>query len=124
MRILFGSPPGVGHLQPMLPLAVKLRHRGHEVVWVTGADGCDWVRSADIHAIPVGPTTRERFAEYMRRWPEAASLRGEERSEHMFPRLFAAVGAPPVFPPALQLAKQWRPDIVVSDAADFAWPAV
>jgi len=124
MRILFGSSPGTGHVQPMLPLALALQARGHEVLWATGPDGCEWVRGAGVAAAEVGLPTRARMVEYRRRWPESAALSGEESVAYMFPRLFGAVTAGASFMPLLALAREWRPHLVVSEAADFASPPV
>ncbi|HUP86222.1 MAG TPA: glycosyltransferase [Acidimicrobiales bacterium] len=124
MRVLFSSSSGVGHVQPMLPLALGMRARGHEVRWVTAEDGCHWVRGSGIDAAAAGPTTRERMAEYERRWPAYAALRGEARAEMMFPRLFGDVAAHAMFRPLLDIARRWQPELIVSEAADFASPVV
>ncbi|MEO3778846.1 nucleotide disphospho-sugar-binding domain-containing protein [Micromonospora sp. B11E3] len=39
MRVLVVSAPLIGHVFPLLPLAVALRQAGHEVLVATGADG-------------------------------------------------------------------------------------
>lgn len=36
-RILIGSVPVRGHINPLLPLAARMVERGHEVVWITHA---------------------------------------------------------------------------------------
>lgn len=64
------------------------------------------------------------MAEYERRWPEYAALRGEARVEKTFPRLFGAVTAQSMFPGLLEVAREWQPDLVVSEAGDFAAPVV
>ena len=124
MRILFSSSSGAGHVQPVLPLAVAMRERGHDVRWFTAADGTRWVRAAGIHIAEGGATGPERMAEYQRRWPEHATLRGQERAAKMFPFLFGAVTAHAAFPRLFEVAREWRPDLVVSEAADFAAPIV
>jgi UDP:flavonoid glycosyltransferase YjiC (YdhE family) len=124
LRILFSSVSGAGHVQPVLPLAQAAMAAGHEVLWATGADAERWVTGVGVAHADAGPTTRDRMAAFLRLWPEAIEITGEERAAQMFPRLFGAVAAPAAFPALLELARRWQPDIVVSEAADFAAPVV
>lgn len=124
MRVLFASTPGVGHVQPMLPLAVALARRGHAVKWATATEAARWIEEAGIEHAEAGRGTPERMAEYLSRWPEARDLQGAERVAHMFPRLFGAVSAHHSYPALLGLARGWEPDIVVSEVAELAAPAV
>ncbi|HVM07489.1 MAG TPA: glycosyltransferase [Acidimicrobiales bacterium] len=124
MRVLFSSSSGVGHVQPVLPLAIAMRDRGHDVVWATAEDGCEWVRSAGVDTHVAGTAMGERMAQFAQRWPDVAAMRGEERAEKMFPLLFGAVTARAAFAELLELANQWRPDLIVSEAGDFAAPVV
>lgn len=124
MRVLFSSSSGAGHVQPVLPLAVAMQDRGHEVRWATALDGAHWVRAAGIEVVECGVTGSERMAQYEQRWPAYAALRGEARAEKMFPRLFGAVTAHASFPRLLEIARDWQPQLVVSEAGDFAAPVV
>jgi hypothetical protein len=38
MLILFVASPGLGHINPMLPLARAMKDRGHEVQWAVAAE--------------------------------------------------------------------------------------
>ena len=122
MRVLFTSPPAVGHVHPMVPLAHALQERGHDVRWATGPDACGRVDQAGITAVPVGLSAREQRAEYWRRYPEAKDLPGEELPDHMFPKMFGAVSTPARLADLLPLTKQWRPALVIHDAAELAGP--
>lgn len=124
MRVLFSSTPALGHAQPMLPLARTLRDRGHDVVWATAEPSRPRVEAAEIRTTRAGPTALERFGEFRSRWPEAASLRGEALAEFMFPRLFGDVGTEKMFGDLMAFTDEWRPDLVVSEAAEFAAPVV
>lgn len=123
-RVLFSSSPGAGHVQPLLPLALALRARGHDVLFATASDGCGWAEAAGIDTVVVGIDSRSRMAEYERRWPAFAALRGEARVEKMFPRLFGAITAHAAFPGLCETAESWQPQVVVSEAGDFAGPVV
>ena len=124
MRVLFSSTPAVGHVQPMLPLALYFKAGGHQVLWATGADGGERVRAAGIDTALAGWTAPERLLAYRERWPEASSLQGEALTEHMFPRLFGLISAHAAFDDLLAIGRRYSPDVVVSEAGDFAAPIV
>lgn len=124
MRLLVSSSPGLGHVQPMIPLAVEMQRRGHDVVWAVAADASPWVQQAGIATVVAGRSARDRRAEFDRRWPEYAALRGEALAEKMFPRLFGEVTAEALFGPLLEAARSWQPDLVLAEAGDFAAPVV
>ena len=122
MRVLFTSPSALGHIHPMVPLAQALQKRGHEVRWATGPEACSRVEQAGITAVPIGLTAGDSRAQYWRQYPDAKDLPGEELPAHMFPKMFGAVSTPPRLADLLPLTRQWRPAIVVHDAAEFAGP--
>lgn len=49
---------------------------------------------------------------------------GHELPGYVFPRLFGSVTAAAQFPELLDLARSWRPSVLVHDAGDLAAPAV
>src|SRR5262249_39240564 len=124
MRLLFSSTGGYGHLLPMLPLAVAARERGHHVLWATAREACRAIEAAGLGAAPAGASADHCLAEYARRWPEAAELEGRSATTHMFGRLFGAVAASAAAPDLERLARAWKPDLVVHEAAELAAPAV
>ncbi len=124
MRVLLMSPSGLGHVFPMVPLALALRDRGHEVRWLTGPDACRWLRDAGVDADPVGVTIQELRAEYHARYPEALAAAPRAKADHGFPHLFGELLPPHVVPDAVRIGQAWRPDLVVHDAAELAGPIV
>lgn len=124
MRILFSSTEGLGHIQPMLPLALKLRERGHHVLWATADPGRTRIAAEGIETVAAGISQADRQTEYERRWPESAALTGEALAAHFFPRSFGILDAPAMFGDLLPIARSWQPDIIVTDAAEFAAPVV
>ncbi len=122
MRVLFTSVPALGHVHPMVPLALALQERGHEVRWLTGPEGGDRLRPIGIDVDVHGPSFEALRAEHRRRYPEFASLRREQIPDHVFPRLFGEVVAPGAFEAAVAIARAWHPDLVVNDAAEFGGP--
>jgi UDP:flavonoid glycosyltransferase YjiC (YdhE family) len=124
MRLMFSSTGGWGHVLPMLPLALAAREGGHDVLWATATEGCPLIEAEGVAAAPAGLSAEGCLAEYARRWPLAANLEGRAASAHMFGRLFGAVAAPAAARDLELLARRWKPDLVVHEAAEFAAPAV
>jgi UDP:flavonoid glycosyltransferase YjiC (YdhE family) len=122
VRILVSTVPGVGHLHPVVPLAHALSARGHDLRWATGSDGCPIVEAAGLTAVPAGRGTAECLEEYFDRFPHARNLRGADGPVHMFPHLFGTVAAPHRLTDLLAVVNDWRPDVVVHDAAELAGP--
>jgi UDP:flavonoid glycosyltransferase YjiC (YdhE family) len=108
----------------MIPLAVASREQGHEVIFATASDSCDMIRSIGIETIAAGLTAAERMGTYRQRFPEAAQLAGNELPDHMFPHLFGAVAAPRMYADLVGPATDWRPKVIVCDAAELAGPVV
>jgi UDP:flavonoid glycosyltransferase YjiC (YdhE family) len=112
----------VGHINPLVPLARALVARGHELRWATGPDGCARVEQAGFNAVATGITQAERWTELGRSYPEIGDLQPQQRPDALFPKLFGAISAPPALADLLPLVEEWRPDLVVNDAAELASP--
>jgi len=123
VRILITTPAGVGHVHPMVPLAVALRDRGHDVLWATGPDTRAWAEAAGIRAVTAG-IGGGQMAEFWRRYPQARSLARTEVPDFMFPRMFGEIAAPVMLADLLRVTSDWAPQLVVHDAAEFAGPIV
>jgi UDP:flavonoid glycosyltransferase YjiC (YdhE family) len=124
VRVLFSSTSGLGHVQPMVPIALALQRAGHEVRWATGPSACDRIEAQGITAEPVGLGDQERMAAFRARHPEAAAMPGPELAAFMFPKLFGAIAAPAAIDGLLDLASRWRPDVIVHEQAELAAPAL
>ena len=122
MRVLFSSLSAIGHVHPLVPLARALRERGHEVRWATGADSCPVVEQAGIPAVAAGLVQAERLAEFWRRYPETRALPPQQWPDVMFPKVFGEISAPVALADLLPLVRDWRPAMVVHDAAELAAP--
>ena len=122
MRILFTTTPGWGHVHPIVPLARAFRARGDEVLWATGVETCGRLRSEGFEASAAGLDVRASLERVAHRFPELASLPPLERSGPMFTRIFADVRAPAMLADLLPLVRDWRPSVVIHDAAEFAAP--
>src|SRR4051812_31249954 len=124
MRVLVTSSPPIGHVHPLAPLATALQRAGHDLRWATGPDACAIVAAAGIEPVPAGLTATERREEYFRRYPEARQLAPDDLGGHMFPRLFGILSAPPMLDDLLAFVEDWRPDVVLHEAAELAAPIV
>jgi UDP:flavonoid glycosyltransferase YjiC (YdhE family) len=124
VRILLSSPGLIGHIHPLVPLAAALRDRGNDVRWATGPDGCERVRRAGFDAVAAGLAQGERWREFGRMHPEIDELPPHERPDVMFGKLFGEISAPAALADLLPVARAWRPDLIVNDAAELAGPIV
>jgi UDP:flavonoid glycosyltransferase YjiC (YdhE family) len=122
MRVLFTSTPAYGHVHPPIPLALALARRGHQVRWATGVEACARLARVGIDAVTAGLPEALRRPEYRRRYPEHATLPPEERPDHMFPKIFGAIAAPPMLDDLLPIVREWKPGLLVSDSAELAGP--
>ena len=112
----------MGHINPMVPLALALRDRGHHVRWATGPDAGPRLEAAGIGAVPVGVPWDDNRAALWARYPEIFSLPPAELPDHQFPKLFGEIVPPTMLPGLLEVTVAWQPDLVVHDAADFSGP--
>ena len=119
-RVLFTSPAGLGHIHPMVPLARAMVARGHEVLWAVPADGVDHVERTGIGAVAVAPAGLTSVTDVRQRYPELDALPPLEVGDVMFGKLFGAMAAPHMLAGLAPVALEWRPDLVVADAAEFA----
>ena len=108
----------------MIPLAVTSKAQGHEVIFATASDSCSMIRSIGIETIVAGLKDAERMGTYRQRFPEAAQLAGNELLDHRFPHLFGEITAPRMYAELLGPARDWRPEVIVCEAAEFAGPVV
>ena len=122
MRVLITSLSALGHVHPMVPLALALQEAGHAVRWLTGPDASDRLERVGIEAIALGPAFEPLRAEYRRRYPDAARLPPRAVPDHVFPHLFGEIAPPAMLPAAIGVVEAWRPDVVVNEAGDLAAP--
>ena len=122
MRVLFSSLGAIGHIHPLVPLAHALQAAGHDVRWATGPESCGRVERAGIPAVPAGQTQAERLSEFWRRYPETRQRPPQEWPDIMFPKMFGEISAPLALADLLPVVRDWRPAVVVHDAAELAAP--
>ena len=122
MRVLFTSTAGWGHVHPMVPLARALKDRGTEVVWAAPPAVCDRLERAGVPTRACGLTREVALREYRRVLAELQSLTPAGAADAMYPKLFGAVLAPAMVADVEPVARDWSPQLVVSESAEFAGP--
>ena len=114
MRILFTFAGGLGHLNPLLPLASAARDAGHHVA-LTGKPSVVATVAAD--GFVAFGTGAENDAGRTERAPLASVDR--EREERVLRESFGGAIARRRRSELLDVAGSWRPDVFVCDETDF-----
>lgn len=106
----------------MTPLASAFVERGHELRWATASEACVRLARGGFDARPAGGPARA-IPEVLRDNPDIVALPPGERPELLFAKIFATpdrVGA--TLTDVLSISAEWRPDLIVRDATEFAAP--
>jgi UDP:flavonoid glycosyltransferase YjiC (YdhE family) len=134
MRILFVSAPLIGHLYPMMPLALALRDAGHDVTVVAGGDALKRLPDGlpAVDAAPGFDFVRTARAVMVRHpligWQEIKGTAGTRGVSLLFAVVNEALG-----PGVRRAVRAVRPDLVVHEplavagalaAAEAGVPAV
>jgi UDP:flavonoid glycosyltransferase YjiC (YdhE family) len=121
MRVLFTAVAGTGHVHPLLPLAVAVHERGHDVVFAAEASACAAIQRHGLRAAPAGLSAAARAQEHAARFGiDRATVPPREHADMMFPYGFGAVATPPMVDALHDLTSDWRPDLLVHDATELA----
>lgn len=119
MRILFSTVKDIGHVTPLVPYAQRLRDLGHEVRVATSTDegAVVTLRKAGLVHAPFDRPAPDQLQAVMERVDE---LKGEEAIAFGFREGFAGVAARAAMPKLQQTIREFRPDIVIRESAEFA----
>ncbi len=121
MRIAFVTNPALGHLLPLLPLALAARDAGHDVVVIGGASVAGAVSRVGLRHVVAGPPDLPSVFAAI---PERAGLTGRRLAAVTWGKGFAGILAPALASATLELAREWRPDLVVhEDSEQGSWIA-
>jgi UDP:flavonoid glycosyltransferase YjiC (YdhE family) len=137
MRILFMTFPWESHYYPVVPVAWACRAAGHDVQVATMPSLVESVRASGLPAVPVGPAVRDLKELFGGRshiaglepegWPEdwparPGTLSAKQRGFLENMGAMQCVIARAMLDPLLAHARDWRPDLIVSDAVTLAGP--
>ncbi|MFI6846280.1 glycosyltransferase [Kitasatospora sp. NBC_00085] len=119
MRVLFTTTPAPGHFHPLVPLAAAARAAGHDVAFATGRSMLPEVTAMGLRGFAAGLSRDgDGDAEFLRIKESARGLppHGVEMDRVAIARILYGVRARRMAPDLLELAKSWRPDVIVRDS--------
>jgi L-noviosyl transferase len=111
----------MGHLLPSVPLARELRKQGNSVAFVTASGMAAAIEPDGFELLSAGPSMEVALAEAARR--TGKTLR-DSRSPELAAEYFAGVRIDLSFDEAMAAAKNWGPDLIISEQVDFVGPIV
>jgi len=117
MRFLFTSIPGLGHFNPLVPLARALTDSGHDVAFVTSPSFADAVTRAGFEFIAGGIDWDER--RLIETVPELHSRAKLERGEWIMKNLFLDRSPRRMIPDLMRIIPAWRPDVVIAGSFEY-----
>jgi UDP:flavonoid glycosyltransferase YjiC (YdhE family) len=121
VRIAFATNPALGHVLPLLPLAIAARDAGHDVTVLGGASVATPLAGAGLRHVVAGPPD---LPSVFARVPERTGLTGRRLAAATWKGAFAGILAPELAAAMLELARDWRPDLVVhEDSEQGSWIA-
>jgi len=116
MRILFTTAQLSGHFHPLVPIARAAVAAGHAVAFACAPSFVPTVERAGFRAFPAGFDNRGRSI------PELfpGSFKGFATVRYWgLPNIFVGVYAVAMTPDLLTLAREWQPDLIVRDSAEY-----
>jgi UDP:flavonoid glycosyltransferase YjiC (YdhE family) len=117
MRFLFTCIPGLGHFNPLVPLARAAATAGHEVAFVTAPCFAETVTKAGFACIPGGMDWDER--RLVETVPELGPIERMYRGEWMMANIFLDRSPRRMVPDLQKIAADWRPDLIVSGSFEY-----
>lgn len=119
MRVLFTTQPGLGHFQPVVPLAHALVGAGHEVAVACSASFAPVARAAGLTVFPAGYDW-DLTGGIVQGFPDVANYPvGPERIAYLMANVWAGVTAQHMADDVLALAERWPFDLVVRETLEF-----
>jgi len=113
MRLLFASTQGAGHFGPLIPFIDAALRGGHEVLIVgppeLKAQGYPFRAGASPPGEVLGPI-----------WARMPSLPPGQGDPVVVGIIFARLNVEAMLPALSDAVEEWRPDVVVREAAEFA----
>jgi UDP:flavonoid glycosyltransferase YjiC (YdhE family) len=120
VRVLVSTTGGVGHIFPVIPLALELQRQGHDVIWATASGSCSVVERVGIATSPAGLMPAERAQRFFQNSPNAFAVPPRERRPVAFAGLFATTAGPVMMEALLPLFEEFKPDLVVHETSEHA----
>jgi UDP:flavonoid glycosyltransferase YjiC (YdhE family) len=116
MRVLFSTTAGAGHFGPMIPVARACQAAGHAVAVAAPASFAGSVGEAGLPHLPFPDVPADQLGAVFGRLP---SLPREEANRLVVGEIFGRLDAQAALPTLLDTIRDWAPDVVVRDPAEF-----
>lgn len=120
MKILCTCVPALGHLYPMVPMARALCAAGHEVVFATAREFHHEVAACGLAAMPAGYALSALRRSLEKTRPDFSALAADQQAA----LLFMEAEPRSLRDNLLPLAREWQPDLLVHEEAEFGGPIV
>ncbi len=117
MRILFTTLQFAGHFHPLVPIARAAVAAGHEVAVACAASFVPTVERAGFRAFPAGFDNRGRPPPAL--FPGLLNVPDDKNWAWSVPNMFVGVWAVAMAPDLLTIAREWRPDLIVRESAEY-----
>jgi UDP:flavonoid glycosyltransferase YjiC (YdhE family) len=120
LRILFTCVVGVGHFNPLVPLAMAFRDAGHRVAFATDPGFSAHVRGVGFEAFGAGldmPEARKRFLRTVTGWRDVAPW---DQVRYTVPGLFAGSRVRPMLDDLARIIPEFDAQVLVHDSAEMA----
>ncbi|HSP79842.1 MAG TPA: glycosyltransferase [Myxococcaceae bacterium] len=118
MKILMTTQPAIGHLHPMLPVAEALKALGHEVAFASSRSFRKTIEAEGFHCFEVGLDWLE--SEAPATFPELLQMPPERATYWYLQELFAKRAMRAMLPDVIDVARKWKPDVVVRGTWEFS----
>ncbi|SEL06599.1 glycosyltransferase, MGT family [Stigmatella aurantiaca] len=123
MRVLFTTTPGTGHFHPLVPTARALQRAGHEVAFAAAEPFRSQVEASGFPVFPAG-VSFESLAQELKSHVQAPPRMEVPEGLDRVLELFVDRLARPMARALVPLCRRWRPDLLISESAEFAGPVV
>jgi UDP:flavonoid glycosyltransferase YjiC (YdhE family) len=87
-RILIGTMPFVGHVNPILPIAGELVTRGHDVRWFTGGQFREKIETLGARYVPMPNAVGLQDDAWKQRYPQAAAMKPLDQLRFVIKHIF------------------------------------
>ena len=115
-RILIGTMPFVGHVNPLLPIARELVARGHDVRWYTGGQFREKIEALGARYVPMPNAVEIEEDAWKRRYPQVAAMKPLDQLRFVIKHVFID-SAVEHFHDLLAIQDDAPADVVLADSS-------
>jgi len=115
-RILIGTMPFVGHVNPILPIAGELVSRGHDVRWFTGSQFREKIEALGARYVPMPNAVGLQDDAWKRRYPQAAAMKPLDQLRFAIKHVFVDSAAEHVYD-LMAILDEEPADVILADSS-------